>query len=301
MKFHPLPLSTVVVLLSGAITYGGAGPGPVALWRAEGNANDSVGVVNGTLVNGTTFAPGIARGESGQAFNFDGIDDEVRFPDSPALDFTTAFSVSGWMRTSGTAVFSGLIDRFDQSGQITGFQVSMSGDNGFPPNRAGILRSDFGTGSSYVTAFSSQRVDDGAPHHFAVVWNGQQATLYVDGNPGEPVQITNWVSNSTPIVLGTDTASDGRHFNGQLDEIALYNRALEFAEIQALAGIARLDIALTSPTQVTVSWPQSAEGFRLQMNDSLDPLTWTTATTEATNRVQFATSGTARFFRLIKP
>lgn len=301
MTFHWLAPSTIVLGLSIVITNSAAAPGPVALWRGEGNANDSVGVVNGTLVNGTTFVAGIAPGEPGQAFSFDGIDDEVRFPDSPALGFTMAFSLSGWMRTTGTAAFSGLVDRFDQSGQTTGFQVSMSGDNGFPPNRSGILRSDFGTGSSYVTAFSSQRVDDGAPHHFAVSWNGQEATLYVDGNPGEPVQITNWVSNSTPIVLGTDTASDGRHFNGQLDEIALYNRALEASEIQALAGIARLEIALTSATQVTVSWPASAEGFRLQMNDSLDPLTWTSATTEVTNRVQFPTIGLSRFFRLIKP
>ena len=42
--------------------------GTVALYRADGNANDAVGGHNGTINGGVTFTPG----EIGQAFNFPG-------------------------------------------------------------------------------------------------------------------------------------------------------------------------------------------------------------------------------------
>src|SRR5262249_10623828 len=46
----------------------GALPGTVSWYKAEGNANDSVGSNNGTLHGTITFAPG----KFGQAFSFDG-------------------------------------------------------------------------------------------------------------------------------------------------------------------------------------------------------------------------------------
>jgi amino acid permease len=47
--------------------------GLVAWWKAENNANDSVGGYNGTLYGGTTFT----SGKVGQAFSFDGVDDYI--------------------------------------------------------------------------------------------------------------------------------------------------------------------------------------------------------------------------------
>jgi autotransporter-associated beta strand protein len=48
--------------------------GQVSLWAGEGNANDSVGTFNGTLVNGAT-ASSTAR--VGQGFSFDGVNDQA--------------------------------------------------------------------------------------------------------------------------------------------------------------------------------------------------------------------------------
>src|SRR3954470_7231246 len=48
-------------------------PGLTDWYRAEGNANDSVGAHDGTLQGGLGFA----AGEVQQAFNMDGVDDSV--------------------------------------------------------------------------------------------------------------------------------------------------------------------------------------------------------------------------------
>src|SRR3989338_10881483 len=45
-------------------------------WRAEGSAQDSIGLNPGALEGGATYAPGMA----GQGFSFDGIDDLVAIP-----------------------------------------------------------------------------------------------------------------------------------------------------------------------------------------------------------------------------
>src|SRR5207247_9680385 len=66
--------------------------GLVSWWRAESNALDSADSNNGTLLNGTTFAPGLV----GQAFSFDGIDDKIIIPDAANLRLTNAFTIEGW-------------------------------------------------------------------------------------------------------------------------------------------------------------------------------------------------------------
>jgi hypothetical protein len=91
------------------------------------------------------------------------------------------------------------------------------------------------------------------------------------------------------------------HFKGQLDEIGLYDRALSLAEVQSLAGLARLDIALIDSGHVQISWPSTAEGFVLQGNSSFDPVNWFDVLSDGTNRVSVPIDGSARFYRLVKP
>src|SRR5262245_65212790 len=63
-------------------------------WPGDGNALDiTLAGNNGTLVNGTTFT----TGADGQAFNFDGINDRVDVPDTPAMR-PAKFTLSAWVR-----------------------------------------------------------------------------------------------------------------------------------------------------------------------------------------------------------
>src|SRR5262245_20318268 len=55
--------------------------GLIAWWPGDGNASDIQLGNNGNLINGTGFGTGLVK----QAFNFDGQDDFVDVPDTPAL------------------------------------------------------------------------------------------------------------------------------------------------------------------------------------------------------------------------
>ncbi len=68
-------------------------PGPVAWWRAENNANDSVNGNNGTTAGGVAYSNGIVA----QAFSFDGTNDTVSVPDDSDLR-PTSLTVEGWIK-----------------------------------------------------------------------------------------------------------------------------------------------------------------------------------------------------------
>lgn len=277
-----------------------AASGPVGLWKAEGNANDSAGTNDGVLVNGTGFAPGVF----GMAFSFDGINDEVRIPNSPDLAPTNGVTVIGWLITTGTVDFAGLVDKFVQDTVTSGYAVSMSGDNGFGQNHRGILRADLGLGSGYTTAFNQKRVDDGQPHQFALTCDGAQAFLYVDGVAGNAVTITNWVAtNSQDLFFGVDTSSSSRHFQGQLDELAIYDRALTAEEVKALfdSGQPVLTIRPATPGFVNLSWPTQAVGFHLQASENLAPPNWADTPSGTNNPVSLPALVPNTYYRLKKP
>src|SRR5436305_12380957 len=64
-------------------------------WQGDGNANDSVGTNNGSLVGDTTFTSGV----SGQAFSFDGNGDDVQVPDDPSHYLSGSFTADAWEKS----------------------------------------------------------------------------------------------------------------------------------------------------------------------------------------------------------
>ncbi len=75
-----MPLSSNLAAAAGGTCVAPPG-GMVGWWRGEDNANDQLGLNNGILQNGATFAPG----EVGAAFVTSGSA-VVSVPNSPTLD-----------------------------------------------------------------------------------------------------------------------------------------------------------------------------------------------------------------------
>ena len=67
--------------------------GLVSLWKAEGDAQDSADGNDGTLQNGTSFGPGIV----GQAFSFDGVDDQVVVPHNANQNTGSQITIDAWV------------------------------------------------------------------------------------------------------------------------------------------------------------------------------------------------------------
>jgi hypothetical protein len=70
--------------------------GLVSWWTADNTAADLKGLNNATPINVT-----YATGEVGEAFSFDGVDARAQIVDSASLQFTTSFSIEGWVLVRG--------------------------------------------------------------------------------------------------------------------------------------------------------------------------------------------------------
>jgi hypothetical protein len=227
-------VALVSVLSSNAQPAGNVRPcapmssGMVSWWPAEGNADDIIGVNNGTLVGGASFADG----EVGQAFSFDGSSGYVSIPDSPSLDlFTSSITIETWIKANQLTAKSGwmaIVAKGDSSWSLmdTAFANKVYlGLNGVSPS-----------GDLYGT----RNVNDGQWHHVAGVYDGTNMFLYVDGTLDASHPATGLITqNSYPMCIGAvaypeDGVGTGYFFNGLVDEVSIYNRALTAVEIQAI-------------------------------------------------------------------
>ena len=71
--------------------------GLFAVYKGESNANDSLGVYNGTAQGGLTYS----TGKNGNAFTFNGTNAYVLLPTNMFNSFTGDFSVNVWVNLQG--------------------------------------------------------------------------------------------------------------------------------------------------------------------------------------------------------
>lgn len=218
--------------------------GMVAWWPAEGNAYDLGSTNNGTLENGATFAPG----EAGYAFSLNGVDQFVSLPDNSAWGFgTNAFSIDLWANYSA----------------IDGSPAFLANDQGGGATHKWIFWLNGGTlqfhvnmptGATYIgsAAFSPAL---GQWYHIAITRSGSTFLFYINGSLVS--------SNTSTVVIPTANApltigqAEGSfNFNGMLDEIHIYNRALSSSEIEGIYNAGSDGLCPPAPPMFTTQ-PQS--------------------------------------------
>ena len=212
-------------------------------------AADIVDGNHGTHVNGPDPV-NPAQGKVGWALSFDGLDDFVSVPDSSNLDFgtTTDMTVDLWVKPE---VLTALVairlihkvsggDGLDLSGWANGYGFDLvKGITGYKPR---FFTGD-GAIASEVLVTGAESIPVGSFSHLAYVIDRDVGIkIYVDGvEVGNFATPTNGKSftNDKPLQFGrAGNQTPGSHgsdpFQGLIDEVELFNRALSQAEIQGI-------------------------------------------------------------------
>ncbi len=178
----------------------------------------------------------------GKALTLDGEDDSVVVPHEDRMDVGAGdFTVSAWinpsqLRDAGIVVAGG----FDQS---AGWRLSTSG------GRGGLELATVGPGKMPNGTVRSPRgvIRARAWQHVAAVVrrDKEEATLYVNGYP-VAVGKVGAANLDNPVEIHIGRVSYTNYFRGQIDEVRVYKRALDEAELQALLQPGR-SLALTPP------------------------------------------------------
>ena len=198
----------------GGTSGGGAGSLPSGLvnyWSGDGSADDGVGGQDGTLQGDATFA----TGKVGQAFHFDGTGDDISLPGS--FGGGSEFTVAAWVKTAATsgdfqAIFS------STAADFVHLQLNSGGNIGFYT-------------PSFISLPIVSQTPTGVYRHIALSAQSGNSQLYVDGvQVGSSGATFGSITPSSSVRIGSGFAGT-RFFNGDIDEIALYDRALDASEI----------------------------------------------------------------------
>lgn len=198
----------------------------VADYQFNGNANDATPFHNNATVSGAQLTND-RFDRANQAYEFDGNGDEITAPNSPQLnsDYTT---VSFWVNVNelpGTGEaflmsFGGWQERWKISLPSHGKPVWTTN------NSSGISDMDSGDGNV---------LEPGNWTHLVFVHDGTTDKIFFDGALVASKAVAGTLNETTkPLGIGYNPIDGGNYFDGSIDDVQIYNRALTDAEVAAL-------------------------------------------------------------------
>lgn len=208
----------------------------------NGVARDIAGGNNGNLINiatSTFYSPG----KIGQAFNFDRVNDYVKVSQGSGTNLNlstfSAITVTGWARTNET---SGTLQGFVGTGNP--FNTNGKGFNllyGYPAaSRWGITIND-GNGSGPATSFAGSVMTKNWAF-ISYVLTSTTATFYMNGVSIGSLDISSeGIANlgNSNLIIGNYSNAVSAPWNGQIDDVRIYNRSLTAGEIYELYSMGR--------------------------------------------------------------
>jgi gliding motility-associated-like protein len=220
--------------------------GLVAHYPFNGNANDVSGNgFHGTMQNGVTFVPD-RTGIPNSAVHFDGIDDFIEVIHNGALSRRGGFSYVVYFKTENLSAVQTLLARRNRGDQTQAqFQVfinwSVHPGVGYGHNYSN--NSDCPTPlwqyNVYVNTGSSS-VNLNQWHCVVGTFDGTTQKIYLDGILKESLPTPLPLMDScgvVPMTIAKYTNPDPQFYKGAIDEVRVYNRALNQDEVNALCVI----------------------------------------------------------------
>jgi hypothetical protein len=193
-----------------------------ALYHFDGVTTDTSGnAQNGTAVG----SPSYVAGQVGQAISLNGTTGQyVSVPNSPIVTITSDITISAWINATLTG---------DSFQRIVGKSTGGNGAGGY----ALIVHT---TGQVYFTLNGSAinsaagSVTASTWTNVAGVWDSATGTgkIYVDGVEVQSGALPAPGSSTANLHIGADPAFPGtRDFNGALEEVAIFSRAVPESEV----------------------------------------------------------------------
>ncbi len=205
--------------------------------KLDGNAADSSGQDNAAQPTDITPAPDRA-GHPNSAVHFNGTTSQI-VVDPPPAGIDQAITVALWVKQEKAADPFIWVDVMDGNGKFThpiigqddGYHIrcwQLWGGQSFIWHRM----------AEYSSCWTKKPHELNRWYHVAATFDGTMHHLYVDGQLAHEAQGFFKYARGEPIRIGAkgdDTTPKHAFFTGDLDDIRIYNRALNAAEIAALA------------------------------------------------------------------
>ena len=200
----------------------------------------------------------------------------VTIPHSASLNLGAEFTIESWVNYTGTN--NTIIDKGDYNYLL---QVNCS-NPGFAPNRLNFYNRNTGWVNSTGT------VPEGVWTHVAVTLKNGTMTFYINGVASGTAPV-NFAQDNGPVNIGRQAPSNCacNIFNGSIDELRLWNRALSSCEISA-----NRSCQLTGAQTGLAAYYQFNQGSVGANNSAINTLTDASGNNNTGTLTNFALTGT---------
>jgi len=230
-----LIFSLLVLITHSGSAQGSLDTGLIAYWPFSRNANDSTGHgYNGTVIGATLTFDRLGR--DSMAYDFNGTNGFIQVPDDSAWAFgQRPFTIVIWVNFR-IVTNKYIIGQSNGGGSTDKWMLQ------YELGRIRFHTNSPQTGPLYPVWYAWQPLVN-QWYQIVVTREGNSYCLYVDSTLMATGQDTNPVRDSwAPLLIGR--AEGTLTFNGQLDDIRIYNRALSAQEVrslysQVLTGLAK--------------------------------------------------------------
>lgn len=237
MNKSSLSIMAIVIFAFASIGWANLTEGLVGYWSFDNSSNpgydDSNNGRNG-VVHGATWATGPF---GGGALYFDGVDDNVEITHHDSLNAGTGdISVAALVMSDDPDSLTRIVAKFQHSStlhmDIGYYLMAPLGPSAF------LFGVGDGTSTCRVSSNTTNAEAKGQLYHLVGVRNTTASTvnLYVNGVLHDSVADTTLdTTNTTSLIIGSHPPCHAvEYFNGMIDEVRIYNRALSDSEIQDL-------------------------------------------------------------------
>jgi hypothetical protein len=202
--------------------------GLVGWWPFNGNANDESGNGNDGVVNGATLTTD-RFGVSDVAYRFISANNNyVSINNNPVQNGTA--TISGWFNPF-TPIGGPIFHIGSDNSTVTNCNGYFFGFGNLANPYGTNLLIDASCHGNYNTGWNANANNW---YHFILMRNQNNLTAYINGNVVGTYTSSSINSPSNNIFFGSTFFSNSVFFNGKLDDIAIWNRALTPQEITAL-------------------------------------------------------------------
>jgi hypothetical protein len=162
-------------------------------------------------------------GHSGGGRAFNGFDTLVRVPHSSSLNLTSGMTLEAWVKpVSNTHHGSVVLKQHPVGGYAWLLYASDTG---------AATETSLQTGAGAFSTVDGGALPVGAWSHLAATYDGATYRLYINGSMVASVAGLGKIATSTlPLFIGGNDPF-GDFFEGVVDDVRIYNRALSAAQI----------------------------------------------------------------------
>ncbi len=247
---------------TGAIS-GYVSSGLIGDWKMDESSGSGVSDTSGSNNSGTATGTSVVTGVKQNARSFNGTSDYVEVADSNSLDLSQ-FTLETWIKVNSLpSAQASLISKNPNNNNQTNYNLWVLSDGTI------ALQAGNGGGSNFsaINLNSNTKVVIGQWYHIVGSISGTDGTakIYINGVLDVATTVSGTAySNNNVLSIGARKWDDGgsgidNYFNGTIDEVKIYNRALSQSEVNqnynygSFSGYWKLDESLWNGTSGEVA------------------------------------------------